>query len=276
MKNRLEWLKKSKLGGLRRQELYGNFGTLQGRSKGGQTTTKLFHDHPYLAKKVGFVIRKRIKVPRRSGNLAELFGIILGDGAIRNNCQLVISFNYQSDLEYAYGVGVLVRKLFCVSYHIYRRKDSKGADIIFGGANLVDFLLRHDLKQGNKVRNQINVPAWISENIKYRTSCVRGLMDTDGGLFLHQYQANGKLYKYMKLCFTNKSRPLLMFVFETLKILGFKAYLTGDHVQIHAKSQVIRYFSKIGSSNPKHIHRFEKHFSQSLERCRSWLNGTAC
>ena len=36
-----------------------------------------------------------------------------------------------------------------------------------------------------------------------------GLMDTDGGVYLHKYKVNGKPYQYIKMCYTSHSKPLL-------------------------------------------------------------------
>ena len=92
--------------------------------------------------------------------------------------------------------------------------------------------------KGNKVKRQVSVPLWICENFKFRIACVRGLMDTDGGLYSHRYRSGEKLYEYLKLCFTNASYPLLTFVMQTLIKLNIKSYLSGRHVSIGAIDEV--------------------------------------
>ncbi|MFH0940436.1 MAG: hypothetical protein V1840_01085, partial [Candidatus Omnitrophota bacterium] len=231
----------ARLGGLRRMALYGNPGTPEGRSKGGKTSVKFFQQNPALAKKLGFVLRKNIKFPDKSAELAEMVGIILGDGGLPGNHQLIISFNSKTDQEYAGYLQSLLKKLFAVDSHVHYRKNNNGADIIVSSSNLVEFLEKLGLLKGNKVKNQVAVPGWINEKLEYRLACLCGLMDTDGGLYLHRYNSNGKVYKYMKLCFTNCSRPLLDFVFKVLKSLNFKVYLNGAHVSVYAVSEVKRY-----------------------------------
>ena len=246
----------SRLGGLRRCKLHGNPGTPDGRSKGGRTAVKFFKENPDFAKSVGFVIRKEITYPRRSANLAELFGVILGDGGIRNAHQLTISFNYKTDYEYALHVGSIFKKLFAVDYGISKRKAGNGADIVLGSSNLVDFLLKEGIVKGNKVKNQVAVPRWICQKFEFSVACLRGLMDTDGGLYLHHYKANGKSYEYPKLCFTNHSKPLLKFVYDCLRRLGYRVYTSDTHVSVYSVTHVREYFQSIGSSNPKHLDRF--------------------
>ncbi|MFH1406654.1 MAG: hypothetical protein ABIH01_01420 [Candidatus Omnitrophota bacterium] len=251
---------KSRLGGLKRIELYGNPGTPEGRSKGGKKSTALFQLNPQLAKATGFIIRKEIKYPERSSELAEFIGIMLGDGCLPGNHQLTITFNNKTDCAYAEYIGNLLKKLFSIGYHIRKRKDSNGADIVVSSSNLVEFLLKQGLIAGNKVKHQVGIPYWVYGKSEYKIACLRGLMDTDGGLYLHKYHSNGSVYRYLKLCFGSRSKPLLNFVFGTLQKLSFKVYLNSAHVSIYSIPEVKRYFEEIGFHNSKHIEKFKKHF----------------
>lgn len=258
MVNKQAWIKKSRLGGLRCIQLHGNPGTREGRRKGGKRSIELFHQNPDFARKAGFIIRKEIKYPLRCAELAELIGIILGDGGMSGNHQLTISFNSKTDKEYSVFLGKILRDLFSIDYHIHTRKDCNGADIVVSSSNLIEFLLKQGLAAGNKVENQVDIPSWIYEKIEYQKACLRGLVDTDGSFYRHRYNSNGKNYKYLKLCFTNCSKPLLNFVMRILKKLNFKAYLQGDHVSIYSRTGIQKYFKDIGSHNPKHINKISK------------------
>jgi len=250
-------INKSRLGGLRRIELYGNPGTFQGRSKGGRKTVNLFRQNPSLARKVGFIIRKEIKYPDRSVELAELIGVILGDGGLPGNHQITITFNNKTDREYSLYLRGLLKKLFSIDYYIRYRKDNNGADIVISSSNLIDFLLKQGLTTGNKVTNQVDIPDWVHKKLEYQKACLRGLVDTDGSFYHHKYNSNGRQYKYLKLCFTNCSRPLLNSVFRIFKKLHFKAYLQGNHVSIYSIPEIRRYFEEIGTHNPKHFNKFK-------------------
>lgn len=249
---------KSRLGGLKRIELFGNPGTDEGRSKGGRKTIALFRNNPDLARKAGFIIRKEIKYPVRCGELAELIGIILGDGGLSGNHQVVISLNSKTDKEYSVFVGSLLKKLFSIDSHFCARRNCNGMNIVVSSSNLVDFLLKQGLVAGNKVRNQVDIPKWIYSKSEYQIACLRGLIDTDGSFYSHKYISNKINYNYLKLCFASRSKPLLNSVSGILRRLDFDAYLHGDQVFIYSKLGIKKYFKEIGSHNLKHSNKICK------------------
>jgi intein/homing endonuclease len=251
---------KARLGGLRRVALYGNPGTPEGRSRGGKKTISLFHKNPDFARSSGFVIRKQIKYPVRSSGLAEFIGILLGDGGVPGTHQLTISFNDKTDNAYAGYIGGILKSLFSLDYHIHHRKNSDGADIVVNSSNLTDFLIKNGVVKGNKVKNQVDVPPWINTRLEYQISCLRGLMDTDGGLYLHKYNVNRKGYEYLKLSFANRSKPLLNFTFSVLRKLNYEASLDRYSVSIYSLAGVKRYMLEIGTHNPKHLRKFKAYF----------------
>lgn len=187
--------KASRLGAIRRNELYGNPGTQEGRRKGGTSTGKKFFSDPILAEKMRFKLRKKMQQPVESALLAEFAGILLGDGGIRGDHQVTISYNTKTDKKYAGFIQEAIGKLFGFSSSIYPRKGANGADIVISSKNPVEFLANKNiLKKGNKIINQIDIPKWVKENINYRICCLRGLMDTDGGIYYHKYKVYGKWY----------------------------------------------------------------------------------
>lgn len=254
----LSYAQRGRLGALRRNELYGNPGTPEGRSQGGRRACEFFRLHPDIARQQGFITLKEIKRPARTVELAKFIGIMLGDGGIRSKYQLTISFNYKTDREFAEYVTRLIKRLFAVEHIISKRKDSLGADIIISSASVIDFLLKQGLKAGNKVKHQVDIPAWIKRNMEFQKACLRGLVDTDGSLYCHRYKVNNKWYKYLKLDFTSCSEPLLRSAYAIFSNLGIRASLKGVHITVSAKAEVNRYFATVGSSNIKFLDRWMK------------------
>jgi len=257
--------KASRLGAKRYRELYSNPGTLESRRKGGLMTQRKFREDQNYAKKLGLITRKKIKYPDKSIELAEFIGIMLGDGGIRNNYQIGISFNYKLDLPYAYHIQNLVKKLFSVTAVIRIREKHGDGSIIISSRSLVEFLYKHGIRKGNKIKQQIDIPAWVFNSLEYKIACLKGLMDTDGGLFHHKYTVNGKQYKYLKMCFTSYSQPLLKSVMQILSDLELNPKNTAkNRVYLYSLDQVKKYFKIVGSNNPRYLNAYKLF----LTRCK--------
>ena len=115
------------------------------------------------------------------------------------------------------------------------------------------------LKQGNKIKQQVDIPNWIKRNKGYSVSCVRGLIDTDGSVFNHRYKVGGKYYSYKKLAFTSYSQPLRQSVFNVLKNKGLSPRFAQDKdVRLDSIRDMKKYFQVFSSHNPKHLKRYYK------------------
>jgi hypothetical protein len=232
-------------------------GTLEGRKKGGIVSQRNRKLRPEYYKKLGCSTAKEFIFPERSEKLAELFGIILGDGSL-TRFQLHITLNSEADREYIVYVSKLIKILFGEEPYLYKKKEAQAVVLVINGVNLVNFFISNGLVLGNKVFNQVGVPNWIGLNKSYSKSCLRGLVDTDGGLFIHSYISNGKEYSYRNLNFTNMSRPLLNFVFNTLTKFEFNPKMQSiNKVWLYSKKDIKKYFEFIGSSNFRLLRHIE-------------------
>ena len=108
------------LGGRARIRLYGNPGTIKGRRLGGLTSLKT---HARL--NTGFKLLKEVPMPRHSARLAELIGILMGDGHV-GKYQVSIVTHSETDQEHLLYVRELFKDLFpAVSIRITKRKNKK-------------------------------------------------------------------------------------------------------------------------------------------------------
>lgn len=236
-----------KLGGKKTFELYGLLGNRESRSKGGKMSWFKRRENPELWKK--YV--KTFKIPEESEDLAELFGIILGDGGL-TRYQCVIYLNSDTDQEFALYVQNLITKLFDSMPSIYKLRKDHVWKVSIGGVDLVEYLNSKGLSLGNKVLLQVGVPEWISTNEEYVRACIRGLVDTDGCFSIHRYRVKNKSYSYPKMAFSNRSEPILQFVYKGLKQLGFNPKRTFAYgVWLHNQQEVRRYLQEIGTRNYK-------------------------
>lgn len=249
--NMVDNWKKKKLdisikGGLAYFKKYGSPGSLESRRKGGFAGLARLRE-------LGLAVPIRnFSSPSESVDLAEFVGIMLGDGNI-GRLQISITLNSIVDADYSIFVSNLCNRLFGCHPKIIKKKDYNALCVYYSGINLVKFLTTIGMKIGNKVKQQVGVPSWIEQKIEYKIACLRGLMDTDGGVFIHKYKVNNKYYSYRKICFTNRSIPLLRFVYNTLKELGFTAKILdkveNKKVWLYNTHEVANYLKIVKSSN---------------------------
>ena len=184
---------------------------------------------------------------------------MLGDGCLSSRFQVGISFNSETDRVYGGYLQRLFQRLFGVSATIQRRRETHGWTVVASSRALVEHLQILGLVQGNKVANQVDVPEWIWTRRRYQQACLGGLIDTDGSIYRYIHRVYGHQYDHAGLCFTNRSRPLLLSVERLLKNCGFHPRAGGHHVYLNRQREIGRYFQFIGSRNPKHVKRFRKY-----------------
>lgn len=193
-------------------------------------------------------------------DLAEIIGIILGDGYIYSKngaCEVVISSHSEDDIVFLRSfVEPLVKNIFDVNPKYYFAKESKNVKLRIQSKKVVESLISVGLKPGNKLRNNISIPKWIFKNKIYLSACIRGLFDTDGSVF--PKSAVRTLSQIEISC----EIPALRESFRRgLLLLGFKPsnWSTGSNTPncgLYARDQVFKYFREVGFNNPKHRKRF--------------------
>ncbi len=236
-------------GGLVRQRLYGNFGTNEGRVRGGVESIKTHGsktDSPFVPKKVAR--------PKRNKALAELVGCILGDGTI-SYYQVVLYSNLADEREYAIYLGSLFESVFDIRLSCSEEVSRSLIKLICSRRAVVVHLNELGLNAGNKVKKQTDVPEWIKNKNSFSLSCLRGLIDTDGCAYLDTHKVNRISYKSPCIAFTNASAPLLDFVEQVFRNNGYQPARWGRHIRLRRKNDVERYMREVGFGNPKHLRR---------------------
>lgn len=107
----------------------------------------------------------------------------------------------------------------------------------------------------------MNIPKWIFKNKNHMTACLRGLIDTDGGVYYHNHITKGIRYRHIGLAFTSYSYPLLRDVHNIFLNLGFPAKIKSKgHIFLYNREVIKRYFSEIGTHNKHHLERYKNYF----------------
>lgn len=195
---------------------------------------------------------------------------MLGDGGISQR-QVSITLHRHDDLDYIGYVSNLCEKLFGVKPSHRPRMSNMADDLVISRTELVIFLTKMGLCIGNKVRQQVGIPVWISQSLLYKKFCMRGLFDTDGSFYIDRHVYKNKIYYNCAMNFTNRSIPILTFFKDTLIQSGFyPTQKTPFSVFLRTEEDILRYFREIGSSNSKHYRKFEQYFKNKYGGVPKW------
>jgi DNA-binding transcriptional regulator WhiA len=188
-------------------------------------------------KKAGKIksVYKRLK---KDGDLAELTGVILGDGHIgifpRTECLLIFSntknkgfiMRYSDLIEKIFDKKPAVRDLVtsnCTRICIYEKYISE----------------RLKIPKGARLKKKFLVPKWILKNNDFVLRYLRGLYEAEGNFSVHK-----PTYTY-KMFFSNNNQSLKNIVFELVTKLGFHPNMSGSKVQISRKKEVYDFIELI-------------------------------
>ncbi|MFX1573504.1 MAG: LAGLIDADG family homing endonuclease [Promethearchaeota archaeon] len=150
----------------------------------------------------------------KNKKIAELIGIILGDGSIQldydsSHYSCEIAFNYMDEKEYLFYVKSLIESIFNIVPSLQTKRKDNCAVLRIFQKKIVESLVDVGVVPGNKIKNQVGVPEWIKNCSKNSiiSACIKGLFDTDGSIFLSRYKK--KNYISLGLNFTNGSKILV-------------------------------------------------------------------
>ena len=204
---------------------------------------------------------KEIKIPEKNEDLAELWGIMLGDGNITRIKEYKVgTYNINvtghSVLDKDYLLKFVIplgERIFGVRARSYYFKNSNAMRIIFHGRKIVDFFEKEGYMAGDKIRNKSTIPSWINENPRFLVACLRGLLDTDGSFYKLTNQSSHQV------CFTNKNPILLRDVRDAFISLGIGcSKITKEKdIVITRRSEIAKFYKLISFHNSKHLNKIK-------------------
>ena len=196
--------------------------------------------------------------------IAELVGIILGDGYIslnpknKSSSRLKISFNSRDDSNYIFYVKNLLKEVFGSEPILKFRKNENTADLFIFKKDIINYLI-------NKVGLKLS-PKWNNATIPYNflgneldLRVLRGYFDTDGCLVTTNN--NGCIYPRLEMKVSPS--PMQNQFISILKKHNFKfgVYKIGKgkiRIQLNGKIQLKRWKKLVGFSNKKHLDKINR------------------
>ena len=191
---------------------------------------------------------KSVSLPKsKSAELAELFGILLGDGSVAQYYSRIY-LNRIADAEYWPYVRDLCIRLFPGATVSAIDRPKRGTrEIQISSKSVSTYLVKCGFDP--KIRS---VPNWISSNKGKSKRCIRGLVDTEGTVGIKRYTGVQREHIYAQLTFTNKNKNLLSFIESKLMQFGYSPTRNSrKNIYISNARDIQRYMLEIGSSNPK-------------------------
>lgn len=202
-------------------------------------------------------LEKRINYPKKSEDLAELFGVILGDGHLQRKMLTITGNSFE--IEHYIYLSRKFKKLFNLNSKIRFLKDVNYMQLNVNSTALIRFLLAGGFVLGNKIKNRECLPKWIFRKREFVCGALRGLLDTDGGIYQKQ-----KKYKRAIVEFQTRSPHIRADIYRLIRLLGLNPSKSSVNVRIQDQTEVKRFLSEVGCANPKNILRC-KYFIETGE-----------
>jgi len=203
-------------------------------------------------------IKRGINLPQQpSEELAELVGIVLGDGNMHKteNC-ITITGSLEDYYYYNLTVIPIIKKLFNIIPFLKRRKDRNSYYLFFNSQAIMSFLHETlNMCRGNKINARI--PNFVYSDTKFIQSLLRGLFDTDGCLKFSKQTKNIHYYPRVEIGF--KQSNLIFEIKELIKSLNinyssWKENQTNPFVkfQISGINNLEKWMRFVVPNNPVH------------------------
>lgn len=191
-----------------------------------------------LERKKRGLVPKGYPAFKKSSELAELIGVILGDGNISKfprTERLIITGNANNP-GFIDRYSLIVERIFNKKPRVSKVSTSNAVRI-----SIYQNKIEHRLKipSGNKLKKDISIPSWIKSNKEFLIATLKGLFEAEASLTIHN-----KTYTY-NFQFSNRNASILKFVHDSLLKLGFNPEVRRYYIRLRRKKEVMRFKNMI-------------------------------
>lgn len=216
-------------------------------------------------------IRKKIDLPNYpTPELAEIIGIMLGDGNLyldkRLKFHTIVCF-HKNETSYLNHVKNILERYFYPYKFCVQELDYENF-LVNVSKCIGRVLILVGIKEGNKVKNKVEIPNWVFGNRKFVISSLRGIFDTDGCAYR-------KYDNYAQIQFKFGSYSLIKSVKEALIKLDYNSTKIQEghsskggidwKFYLSRQKEISRFFNEIKPRNSKHLERYDKIINGAAE-----------
>jgi hypothetical protein len=197
--------------------------------------------------------QKKVSIPDiHSEQFAEFYGALIGDGCLyTEKTGFCISGHSTLDSDYIGSyMSTIIFELFCVKPRLYFSKEEKSLRCVLYSQKVLSFLESKGFPLGKKVESCLVIPEFFLKDKRLLISCLRGLFDTDGTIYHHE---GAKVI--LEISITNRS--LIDSCFLVFESLDIPMKRSKNRLYLIGKKKVKEFYFIIGSSNLKHIMKFD-------------------
>ncbi|MDO8520995.1 MAG: LAGLIDADG family homing endonuclease [bacterium] len=183
-------------------------------------------------KKEGKIKSKYPKL-RKSGDLAEFIGVVLGDGHLQKfpRTERLLIFSNSNNPGFVKRYQKITKELFRKEPYVYKEKAKNCIRISLYEKKISE---RLRIPLGSRKNTKVRVPRWILAKDEYVVRYLRGLYEAEGSAMFHKGTSTHKF------SFSNFNKSMLDNVFRLMRRLGFHPHRDHKRVQISRKEEVAR------------------------------------
>ncbi len=212
--------------------------------------------------------RNSIKIPTQMcEKLAEEIGMHIGDGSMNiysGKCLFSLRGHKTDDCEYYNNhVVSIYRDLYNINVKIRKWPDVVGFQK--SSTSLITF--KHEiigLPLGNK--GDLTIPEIMINDKKFAASCLRGIFDTDGCVYLEPKPSG--LYPRIEISSTSKLLiDQIKYLLDNILKIDSSVWISRkengkwknvNRISVRGRKNAYEWIKLIGSSNPKHKRKLNK------------------
>jgi hypothetical protein len=185
------------------------------------------------------IMRREYLPLDKDGDLAELIGVVLGDGHIMKypRTEELSIFSNSDNKGFIKRYAHLIEKIF----------DKKPAITKHGATNCTRIRIyqkhiqsRIKVPYSPRRHKRISVPQWILKDTSFIVRYLRGLYEAEGAYCVHLPTSTHKIF------FTNRNISMLNNVYKLVKKLGFHPHRSLYQIQLLREVEVESFLELIG------------------------------